>query len=144
LKRSSHEYEKHFRARKRGAPAPCSRRAFARQEHPDPQVRDGAAEPHRHIFFHPDCDASASCKQQAFALNRRLWHRTRSADLFAGKRRALAGFIAPPVKASRFTAGGESRPALKTCAAVSGSAAILRPSPCPFASQGRQRADTTL
>jgi hypothetical protein len=52
-----------------------------------------------HIFFHPDCD-------------RRLWHRTRSADPDRHETdRALAGSrLAPP------TAGGEFRPALKTCA----------------------------
>ena len=77
MKRSSFDDEKHFRARKRKAPTP----------------QGGAVALREHIFFHPDFDAVKRCEHRLTSLNRRLWHRTRSADPGTGKGqyRALAG-----------------------------------------------------
>ena len=61
----------------------------------------------QHIFFHPDCD-------------RRPWHRTRSADPRPEKDEALAGS-----QLALHTAGGEFRPALKTCAGMKAGSGIL-------------------
>ena len=121
MKRSSFDDEKHFRARKRKAPTP----------------KDGAVALREHIFFHPDFDAVKRWEHRLTSLNRRLWHRTRSADPTMQAWQALAGFIDRPLKASQFTAGGESHPALKTCAGPSTGAKILRPCPSQFGSQGR-------